>query len=427
MDIDRKIAYDTLLEIEKNDAYSNIELNKQLKACSCTNVGFVRELVYGVLEKKIHLDFILDFFIPRGTKKLKKHDLTLLRMGVYQLKFMNSVPEYAAVNETVTMAKKFCRGRDGFINGVLRNYVRRNNEIVFPKKEDDVTKYLSVEYSILPWIIELWIKEYGIDQTEEILDSNSKSKGISIRVNLNRKSVEMVKSKLEKEGFEVLESGLSKRCLRVKGNNLLDTESYKKGDFSIQEEASILATEILNPEKNQYIIDMCAAPGGKTLAMAEWIENEGKIVAFDVFSHKLDLINNQCSRLGITCVEAKVGDGESFNRDYEKKADRVLCDVPCSGLGVIFSKPEIKYKDVPDRCTSLSKKQLSILNNGARYLKNGGELLYSTCTINRKENEDVVEAFLKENNEFKKLYEKQFLPCVDGTDGFFICKLKKID
>ncbi|MDD4377387.1 MAG: 16S rRNA (cytosine(967)-C(5))-methyltransferase RsmB [Eubacteriales bacterium] len=425
MDLNRKTAYDTLLEIEKNEAYSNIELNKQIKLSSPDSPAFVRELVYGVTENRIQLDYILDFLIPRGIKKVKKQDLTLLRMGIYQLKWMNSVPEYAAVNETVKMAKKFCRGREGFINGVLRGYLKKKDEINLPNRDENIEKYLSVKYSFALWIVKLFIKDYGVCEAEKILAASNMSPKLTIRVNLLKNTREQMKLMLEEKGFSVEESLLSERILIVKGSGLLDTEFYKKGYFSVQDEASVLAAETLNPKPFEKVYDICAAPGGKTLAMAEIMEDKGEILAFDIFPHKLNLIDKAAKRLSLTCIKTFIGDGEVFKSELVSTADKVLVDAPCSGLGVIIKKPEIKYKEITDDCVGLSMKQLHILENASKYVKTGGQLVYSTCTINKIENNNVIEKFLEKNSNYSMTYMKQFLPNIDGTDGFFICKLKK--
>ena len=424
-DLNRKTAYQTLLEIEKNQAYSNIELNHQIGQLKPENPAFVRELVYGVLENQIYLDYILTQLIPKGLKGVKKPIKVLLRMGLYQIIFMDSVPEYAAVNETVKLARKAAPGRDGFLNGVLRGYGKKKEQMKMPNREKDLIAYLSVKYSFDPSIVALWLKQYTAEETEEILVHSNMRPPLSIRVNLCKVSEPDFVSMLKTQGFEMEKADFCDRVYFVKGSGLLETEAFAKGLFSVQDGASVLAVDTLSPEPGDVVMDLCAAPGGKTLAMAEKMENQGRILAFDVYAHKLELIQRQAERLGLEIIETREQDGTFFNPEYESLADKVLVDGPCSGLGVVRRKPEIKHRPVFEEARDLAKKQLEILENGSRYVKPGGTLLYSTCTINRIENEDVVNAFLQEHEDFECIENKQLLPGMDGMDGFFFSKLHR--
>lgn len=424
MDINRKAAYQTLLEIEKNSAYSNIELNKQIEELKPDSPGFVRELTYGVVENKIYIDYLLTKLIPKGLKGVKKQALTLLRMGIYQLEFMDSVPDYAAINETVNLAKKVARGRDGFINGVLRGYLKKRSDIKLPSKEENLEEYLSTKYSFDPWIVKLWISQFG-DDAESIIKASNETPELSVRVNLTKISTAELEDNLKSKGFDVRRGKLSERVLFVKGSNLLDTDEFKMGYFSVQDESSVVAGELLAPVKGDMVLDICAAPGGKTLCMAEIMENEGRINAYDIYEHKLKLIKNESGRLGLDIINIDAGDGTKLNEALVEVADKVLVDGPCSGLGVIRRKPEIKYKVLDDNGKGLAEKQLQILENASKYVKNGGYLLYSTCTINKYENEDVVNAFLNKNPNFEAIESKQLIPGKDETDGFYMCKLRK--
>lgn len=425
-DINRKTAYQTLLEIEKHEAYSNIELNHQMKQNQPDNPAFVRELVYGVLENKVYLDHILMQLIPKGLKGVKKPIKVLLRMGLYQILFMDSVPEYAAVNETVKLARKVAPGRDGFLNGVLRGYGKKKEEIMLPDREKSTVEYLAVKYSFDQSIVKLWLSQYSLDETEMLLEYSNMRPELSIRVNRLQTTVEALAEFLEAEGFDVRRGALSDRVLFVKGSGLLDTEAYQNGMFSVQDEASVLATEILSPRAGEIVLDICAAPGGKTLAMAELMENKGSIRAFDVYQHKLDLLQSEAGRLGISIIDTAEQDGTLFNEAYVETADKVLVDGPCSGLGVIRRKPEIKYKEVVDEACDLADKQLKILENASQYVKADGNLLYSTCTINQRENMDVVNRFLEKHKDYEFVYSRQLLPGIDETDGFFISKMHRI-
>lgn len=421
MDSGRRTAFQILLEVEEEKAFSNLSSNKYIKQNNPENPAFVRELVYGVLSNKLLLDYYLNLLIPSGIEKVKKREKTLLRMGLYQLKFMKNIPQYAAVNETVSLAKSLCRGREGFINGVLRGYIKKQGELQLPC--DDTDEILSVKYSFSPWIIKMWKKQYGQESTIKLMEASNSRPVLCIRVNLMKTTVEELSHLLSEKGMVVDKGRYSDIVLYVSGSNILALEEYKKGLFSIQDETSVLACQYLEPRPGDLVIDTCASPGGKTSAIGEMMDNRGKIISCDIYPHKLELIKKQADRLGITIIETKLLDGIKGDKALSGKADKVLVDAPCSGLGVIRKKPEIKYKEQKD-IQKLIKVQSDILNNASYYVKPNGVLLYSTCTINKDENDEQIEKFIKTHEDFEILYEKQFLP-TDGLDGFFICKMMK--
>lgn len=421
MDSGRRTAFQILLEVEEEKAFSNLSSNKYIKQNNPENPAFVRELVYGVLANKLLLDYYLNLLIPSGIAKVKKREKTLLRMGLYQLKFMKNIPQYAAVNETVSLAKSLCRGREGFINGVLRGYIKKQGELQLPC--DDTDEILSVKYSFSPWIIKMWKKQYGQESTIKLMEASNSRPVLCIRVNLMKTTVEELSHLLSEKGMVVDRGRYSDIVLYVSGSNILDLEEYKKGLFSIQDETSVLACQYLEPRPGDLVIDTCASPGGKTSAIGEMMDNRGKIISCDIYPHKLELIKKQADRLGITIIETNLLDGIKGDKALSGKADKVLVDAPCSGLGVIRKKPEIKYKEQKD-IQKLIKVQSDILNNASYYVKPNGVLLYSTCTINKDENDEQIEKFIKTHEDFEILYEKQFLP-TDGLDGFFICKMMK--
>ncbi|MBQ9961636.1 MAG: 16S rRNA (cytosine(967)-C(5))-methyltransferase RsmB [Firmicutes bacterium] len=420
MDLNRKTAFQVLFEIEKEDSYSNLTLNKFISENKPENPAFVRELVYGVLENKMLLDYYLNQLIPSGINKVKKKEKCFLRMGLYQILFMDSVPEYAAINETVNLAKKLCRGRETFINGVLRGYLKKKDGIKLP---DDEKEALSIRYSFPIWIIDMWTMQYGEEKCEALLKASNERPHLSIRVNLMKKTPEMLKSRLESKGFKVASGKHSKRILYVEGSGLLDTDEYKQGMFSVQDEASALAADALDPEEGYFVIDVCAAPGGKSLAIAEAMNDKGQLYSCDIYEHKLKLISEQANRLGVSIVKPTLLDGIVGDTSLNGLADRVLVDAPCSGLGVIRRKPEIKYKENED-LRELVSIQAGILERASKYLKDNGVLVYSTCTVNKDENENQVRTFLKKNNNFELVEERQFLP-TEGLDGFYVCKMIK--
>jgi len=426
MDENRKAAYLALLDVEVKKAYSNITLNNHKFRDKLTSPAFATELVYGVLENKMLLDYLIDQIVPSGIKKVKTSDKVLLRMGIYQIGYMNSVPEYAAVNESVNLAKRYCRGREGFINASLRTYIREKDNIIFPDREKDEVRYLSIKYSYEPWIIEMWLKKYDGDFVEQLLIAGNERPDFVIRVNsLKIKREELIK-RLTEAGFEAESGKLYDNALYIKnGHGLIESDMFAEGLFSIQDEASMLVASVLDPKDGDIIMDMCAAPGGKTMAIAEKLGNTGQIIASDVYVRKLGLIDNEARRLGIFTVKTKVWDATRINPEMIEKADKVLVDAPCSGLGVIRRKPEIKYKKKTSEMERLQEKQLEILSASSMYVKQGGTLVYSTCTINTDENQKVVAEFLEKNPSFKKEEAIQLMPNVNGTDGFFICKMKK--
>lgn len=423
MDINRKTAFDVLMDVEKNGAYSNLSLNSFIEKNHPDSPAFVRELAYGVLRNKLLLDWFLGQLIPSGLKKIKKQDMTLLRMGVYQLSYMKSVPEYAAVSETVNMAKKLARGRERFINGVLRGYIRNRQQLALPDREVNLEEYLSIVYSVERWIVRLWKDAYGAEKTEALLRASNETPELAVRVNLMKTDRKSLKEKLEALGFEVAESEVSDRALLVKGSGLLDTELYREGMFSVQDEASILASDALDAKPGDCIADVCAAPGGKTFATAELMAGKGVIYAMDKYEHKLKLMEAQAKRAGIDNIRLLQHDSTVPVEELKGQMDKVLVDVPCSGLGVMRRKPEIKYKGRQE-LNELIERQRQILLAAASYVKAGGTLVYSTCTINPAENEKQIVEFLRGNKDFKALEQKQLLPD-GGTDGFFICRMRK--
>lgn len=425
MDDDRRTAYLTLIDIENNKAYSNLALNHHITISKPNSKALVRRLVYGVLENRTYLDYVIGHYLTDPLQKLNTSDRTVLRIGLYQLIFMDSIPSYAAVSETVNLAKHYCKGREGFINAVLRNYERSGKEIALPDRETDESEYLSVKYSYAKWIVELWLSEYESEFTEELLAAGNKTPELTIRPNLLKNSKKGLKKRLIEKGYEVSESHINNIALRVKGEDLIETNLYKDGMFTVQDESSMAAVDLLDPQPNEFVIDVCAAPGGKTMYIAERMENRGRILARDLYKKKLDILNREAARLGITIVESGTFDATKTDGELEASADRVLVDAPCSGLGVVRRKPEIKYKEWDGELEHLPEIQRQILAASSEYVKKGGMLLYSTCTINPAENQDVVRDFLKANNEFKEQESIQLFPSINDTDGFYICSMRR--
>ena len=457
IDLDREAAFKALLAIERDGSYSNLELSKMLASDELSNKGFIREIVYGVTENKIYLDYILDKFIKKGAAKTKLQALIILRMGVYQILFMNSVPNYAAVNESVALARRFARGTDGFINGVLRNFIRNMDSA----SEIDVKgqlEYLSIRYSCQLKLVEELVSMLGFEHAKMLLEHAGHRPPLSIRVNIAQISVKELADRLRANGFEIEGSKLSDRVLLVKGGALTEANEYKEGLFSIQSEESCAIADFADAKSTELVIDLCAAPGGKAAAMAEQMlkpststepltETEpgkqpststepltktepgiasGKVIALELYEHRAALIEATARRLGIENIEVRCQDAIEQIDELVGKADLVLADVPCSGLGVIRRKPEMKYRDEFD-FDELVEIQKSILETGSSYLKPGGRLIYSTCTINPRENELMVKDFLERHEEFISEKEVKLSPFDNGYDGFYMNKLKKIE
>ena len=418
MDAVREAALKTLYEVEKNGAYSNIALKNELagKGFSDRDRHFATSLVYGVIDKKLTLDYVIGRYSKIKLKKLSPYILLILRMGIYQILFMDKIPKSAAVNESVTLAKRYGhKASSGYVNGVLRSVIRGGIE--YPK---DKEKYLEVKYSYPDWLVKMWLDDFGYEFTERLMEAFSNPPELTLRANTLKITAEELCKKLSQYGARV-----SDGAVICDGFDIAKSELYKDGYFSVQDKAAQEAAKVLNPKPDDMVIDMCAAPGGKTTHMAELMENKGEILAFDIYEHKAELIEKNAQRLGIGIIKTRVSDTAECDKTLIKSADCVLCDVPCSGLGIIGRKPEIKWNR-PEDLSGLYEIQKRILENGAAYVKENGAIVYSTCTINRRENEDVITVFLAENTEFEKEFEKTYYPHIDKTDGFYICRLKRI-
>ncbi len=436
----RKTAANMLLNIEKNGAYINIEMNKLRKEALCSekDVRLIGEIVNGVIKRKITLDHIISLHSSTKLKKIAPYVLNVLRVGVYQLIFMDKIPPNAAVDECVKVIKKSSVSRlSGYVNAVLRAISKEDYTNLPENTADD----LSVKYSYPLWLVKRWENEFGFEFTKELLKSLNKKSPLYIRCNTLVNSVEEFKNKLDLAGVDYTQVrfddfkdyNYSFRLDSIKDISLVP--GFNEGSFYVQDPAASLAAYLLEPKKDSFIIDLCAAPGGKSLFLADLISNNGKIISCDIFEHKLKLISENALKCGATSVTPTLNDATILNHKWVNKADYVLCDVPCSGFGIIRKKPDIKYARKEEDIKALSSLSLAILENGAKYLKNEGVLVFSTCTIEREENEDVVNKFLENHKEFSLYpfgdndkYSDGFYtsyPSITDTDGFFICRLKK--
>lgn len=437
----REIAYKVLLDIEKNKNYSNMAINKHFKDVKMSNQdrGLATEIIYGVIENKYYIDYMIDKLSKVKTNKMEIYVKTLLRMGIYQIMFLNSISDYAAVNETVNLAKKKNSKVSGFINGILRNVIRQKEEIGKVKTKDDVD-YLAIKYSYDKWMIRNWMIHFGKEFTEELLEANNERPNIYLRTNTLKITRDELIKKLEKQNIKAEKVNVVEEAIKVEHLKDIENNSlYKEGLFTVQDVSSMLVGKVMNPKENSLVLDVCSAPGGKTTHMATLMNNTGQVVSRDIYDHKLKLIKAASKRLGLTNVDVEEFDGMKFDRESIGKFDYVLADVPCSGLGIIRRKPEIKYKE-KEEFRQLPPIQKKILENASKYVKVGGTLIYSTCTIQDSENIDVVNEFLQKNKNFELVpikevnvdlenQEKGYMkiyPNVHNMDGFFISKLIRV-
>lgn len=432
----RQTALRVLIACRKEGAWSNSVLKTYLQqdGLDRREAALATRLCYGVLQNRLKLDFYLAQLLTGKVKDLHPVIRDILHLGLYQLYLSDKIPANAAVNESVVLAKKNCKKQPfapGLVNGVLRNAVRRAEELKQPTTLQD-------KYSHPQALIDLLTKAYGADRTEKMLQANNGAPQTVVQVNTLKTTTEELTALFQKEGVEAIPHSWMKDCLVLSGTgNLEMLDSFREGLYYVQDPAAKLSVLCGQIPPNANVLDCCSAPGGKSFAAAMELKGTGKIQSCDVYSHKIPLIEKGAQRLGISNLTACRQEAEVFFPEWEDKMDVVIADVPCSGYGIIRKKPDIRYKD-PKEMEDLPKLQLAILQNQARYVKPGGVLLYSTCTVLPRENEEVVAMFLKENPQFypEKLPLPEVFPenttgmltLLTGeydTDGFFICRLRR--
>ncbi|MCD7800474.1 MAG: 16S rRNA (cytosine(967)-C(5))-methyltransferase RsmB [Ruminococcus sp.] len=429
----RLLAVKMLDKTFTNNGFSNIVVDKSLSSSnlSIQDKRLCSVIYYGVLERKITLDYIISRYSKKSLNKLDISVLNILRSGIYQILYLDSIPDNASVNESVKLAKKLkVSSASGFINAVLRNFIRDGKTYPLPK---DALKRLSIEYSAPQWLVDKLLIEYSKDVAINMLKSSIGKVPTFFRINNTLCTDEECIKSL---GLECKKIEYLPHCYELLNGDITSTEVFKKGFLHIQDISSQMCCSALNPKENDIVLDICSAPGGKTFTISETMNNTGKVYAFDLHQHRVDLISQGAKRLHLTNIVSQVGDGSKFNEKLPQ-ADKILCDVPCSGLGVIRRKPEIKYKN-PKEFDSLPNIQYKILETSSKYLKVGGELVYSTCTLNKAENEEIIEKFLKENPNFEGVsyleslgepfgnYKTTINPKYFNGDGFFISKVKRV-
>ncbi len=437
----RSFALDLLCRMESDASYSNIAIDAVIRRedmCENDRALFT-VLVYGVTERKITLDYYINSFSSIAPDKIESRVRNILRLGAYQLIYLDRIPEHAAVNECV----KLCRGERGaagFVNALLRKIAASRGELPLPDKDKKPYRYLSIKYSFPIPLCRKFSEIFGFERAESILSSFCADKRTVLRVNMLKITREALAQKLSENGT-LTENGLyTDTALFVTGGKAPDFSNMNSlssdAEFFVQDEASQICVKVLDAEAGQTVIDMCAAPGSKSFGAAIEMNNKGKIFAFDLHQSKISLIDDGARRLGIDIINARAADGTEFLSELENTADRVICDVPCSGFGVCAKKPEIRYKSL-EECAPLADIQYKIAENAVKYLKSGGVMVYSTCTLLPEENQENVRRLLASHPE---LHAENFsvggISSNDGmltltpdayqTDGFFIAKLRKV-
>ncbi|MCI8332796.1 MAG: 16S rRNA (cytosine(967)-C(5))-methyltransferase RsmB [Clostridiales bacterium] len=418
----RKAAYLSLMRCEKAGKYANLEIDAAIQKYDLEEAekSLFTQLVYGVIERQITLDYVIRLFAANPNRKIPNEARMILRLGLYQLLYLDKIPAHAAVNESVKLAKTFYQGAASFINAVLRRAVREKQNITFPDK--------ATEYGLPAALYHMWTKQYGDETAEKIATSMLRKPTLTLRTNTLKTTPEAIMQEIECA------------CMQTKiapfGVKLLENMpvSYfaplEDGLCFVQDEASQIAVWAAQAKPGMTVIDACACPGGKSFGLAMDMGNRGKIISMDVHANKLSLIEQGAKALGISIIETMANDSAQYQPVWKESADIVLCDVPCSGLGILAKKPDIRHKDL-SAIAHLPELQYSILQTCARYVKPSGTLLYTTCTLNQKENEEVAARFLQEQPAFEPvpfLYESSavtLFPFENDTDGFFIAKFRK--
>ena len=442
----RQTALNILQDVSRGGAYASLALGERLRNSKLAqrDRDFVSALVYGVLEKRITLDWLIDGKLTReGDLESLVRDM--LRLGLYQILYMTRVPDSAAVDETVKLAHAMRReAQAGFINAILRGFAREKESIVWPDRESEPVKFLSIRYSMPEWIVDRLIAEYGFGEAEDIVSYEPQARPIAVRRCADKTSPREFEAMMTEKGWSWQPSRLPDVYLVTDGIGDVGIEKeYLRGLYTVQGESSVLAAMCVAPKAGQTVLDACAAPGGKTACLSEMMHGTGRVYAWDKHEHRVELIRSMVKRLRLDNVRPAVRDATVIKQDLMGTMDAVLVDAPCSGLGVMLSKPDVKYRQTPESIAELVGEQERILNACCRYVKPGGTLVYSTCTLLREENADQVENFLKKHPEFEPdpegfaaalpafLKERaqgwmlQLQAHRDGMDGFFIARMRR--
>ena len=441
MDKARERALIIINAVHEQEAYANVALARELRKGGLSDMDrrFVTELVYGTVKAGDTLDWIIRKYINRPMSKVSPMVRDILRMGVYQLKYMDKVPPSAACNESVELAKRF--GHSGvakFVNGVMRTMVREPEKGAFPEGKGNATINLALTQQHPEWLVRRWIKEFGFEEAASLCAFNNNPAPLSVRTNTLKTNPSELMLQLVSLGLDCRQSEFAPEGILLGSHGSLDDlPVLQEGYCQVQDESSMLVAHVVDPQPGELVLDVCSAPGGKTTHMAALMENRGRIVACDIYDHKLERVRNNAQRLGITIIDPMLMDAREIWQEFPQQADRVLVDAPCSGLGVLRRKPDSRWRKTPELLKELPRLQLDILKSGAAAVKPGGLLVYSTCTIAREENQEVVQAFLDSTGEFTLINAGERLPNPredemvqlypqrDGTDGFFISCMRR--
>ena len=427
----RKVILELLNEADQgrysNKLVQDVQVRDDLDA---RDKGFISKILYGVIENRIYLDYVIRKFSSIRLKKIEPEILNVLRMSAYQIMYLDKVPNSAAVDEAVKLTKKINKRHSGFVNGILRSLIRDVDTVKLPTAENE---RLSVQYSHPLWLVERWISLFGASFTEDLLKANNETPKMVLRTNTILINREDLMTKLSFEGLDVEKSAIVEEGIIVNQLNDRSIDEIKwfiDGYFTVQDESSMMIGHVIDPQEKEKVLDLCSAPGGKTTHMAQLMNNKGQVFACDVSDAKLKLVKENVRRLKLNNVRMMINDATVLNEEFVDGFDRVLLDAPCSGLGIIRRKPDIKYQKTEEDILSLNELQKSMLEHAAKYVKVGGVLVYSTCTIEPRENSILVDAFLKMNDGFEKVAindtnDLQLYPNVDETDGFYACKLRR--
>lgn len=442
----REVALKIINEVETNGAYANIALAKEINRrtaqgqLSDQDRRFITELVYGTVKAGATLDWLLGLYLNRSLTKVAPVIRNILRLGIYQLFFLEKVPASAACNQSVELAKKYGHaGTVKFVNGVLRNAARSPEKVVYPDRDSQPVKYLALKYFHPEWLVERWVERLGVTACEALCQTNNTIPPLSLRTNTIKINRDRLLQRLAGEGVACQASAWTPEGIVCQEHPGLGTlTSLQEGLFQVQDESSMLVAHILDPKPGEFIIDACGAPGGKTTHIAALMNSAGKILSTDIYEHKLALIRENAARLALTNIETRALDAVNLGSMFPLKADRVLVDAPCSGLGVLRRKPDSRWRKSPEILRDLPKLQAAILASAAQCVKPGGVLVYSTCTTEPEENQDIVCDFLRAHPDFSLEPTGQYLPALkrpdkllqlwphtDSIDGFFIARIAR--
>ena len=418
MNRDWLAVFEALKAVYTDGAYSNISINEAVSHHKGLRESFVRTFAKGVIRSTIRIDHVIDSLAGKGIRSIKPRPLIVLRMGIYAIDELDSVPDHAAVNEAVELAKTVAKGSDRFVNGMLRNYLRRKDDFAPDRLEPHI------RYSMGKDVFSLLSEQYG-DEAVRIAEALNEPAEVYLRANMLKTDRDEIIRRLGEYGIEGRGAEENSEAFHASGSGIVSCELYRQGFYTIQSLSSMIAVKALAPEPGSRVLDLCAAPGGKTGYMAELMGNEGSITACDVHPHRLMLTQAAMKRIGVSICALEERDAAVHDASLDGSFDYVLADVPCSGLGVIASKPEIKLTADPSQYDSLTEIQKSILSNAIRYLKPGGKLEYSTCTLNKNENEEVVKQVLSKEGTSVRVIEMTTLMPYNGKVGFYYCIIEK--